>query len=151
VCVSATTRAPRPGETDGVEYHFVSEGRFDEMVARGEFLEWAEFAGRRYGTPWSSLDAALARGTAVVLEIEIQGALQVRARFDDALLIFLAPPSMAALRRRLEGRGTDDPQRVAERMAIAEWEMAQAPQFDHVVVNDAVDGAVAAIGRILGY
>lgn len=151
ICVSATTREPRPGETDGVEYHFVGEDDFDAMIASGGFLEWAEFGGRRYGTPWSSLHQALDQGRTVVLEIDVQGALQVRERFLDAVLIFLTAPSVEVLKQRLERRGTDDPKRVAERMRIADWEMAQAPSFDHVVVNDTVEGAVTAIGRILGY
>ena len=148
--VSATTRCPRPGETDGVAYHFLGDDDFDAMVAEGSFLEWAAFAGNRYGTPWSSVQGALEAGRTVVLEIEIRGALQVRERFADALLIFLAPPSREILVERLRGRGTDDDDRIAERMAIADWELAQAGAFDEVVVNDTVDAAVDAIGRILG-
>ena len=151
VSVSATTRDPRPGERDGVEYHFLDEEAFDALVAGDGFVEWAAFGGRRYGTPWSSLNAALDRGATVVLEIDVQGALQVRERFLDALLLFLAPPSMAELQQRLEGRGTDDERRVAERMRIAEWEMAQVASFDHVLTNETVDQTVADIGRILGY
>ena len=151
VSVSATTRDPRPGEVDGTHYYFVDDAEFDRMIEDDEFLEWADFGGRRYGTPWRSLELAGASGRVAVLEIDVQGALQVRERFLDALLIFLAPPSMDELRERLEGRGSDDPKRVAERMAIAEWELAQTASFDHVVVNDTVDGTVAAIGRILGY
>ncbi len=148
--VSATTRAARPGEIDGVHYHFLNDAAFDDLVARGGFLEWAEFAGNRYGTPWSSVRDALAQGRDVVLEIEVQGAAQVRERFHDAVLIFLTPPSRDVLEQRLRGRGTDDAARVAHRLALAELETAQARQFDHVVVNDTVDGAVDEIGRILG-
>ena len=151
VSVSATTRDPRPGETDGVEYHFLDEESFDALIDSDGFVEWAAFGGRRYGTPWSSLKAALDRGATVVLEIDVQGALQVRERFLDALLIFLTPPSMDELRQRLEGRGTDDARRVAERMRIADWEMAQSPSFDHVLTNETVDQTVDEIGRILGF
>ena len=150
VSVSATTRAPRPTETHGVDYIFLDDTAFDSLVDSGGFLEWATFAGNRYGTPWSSVEGPLRSGSAVVLEIEIQGALQIRRRFPDATLIFLAPPSAGALEERLRARGTDDDDRIGERLALGEWEMAQAKLFDHVVVNETVDGAVAAIGRILG-
>jgi guanylate kinase len=149
VSVSATTRARRPGEVDGVHYHFLTGEQFDALVAAGGFLEWAEFAGRRYGTPWSSVEDALAKGRPIVLEIDIKGARQVRERFPDAVLIFLAPPSGEALEERLRRRGTDDGARVSERMAIARWELAQASDFDHVVVNDRLDEAVERIARIL--
>ncbi|MPZ74371.1 MAG: guanylate kinase [Nitriliruptorales bacterium] len=150
VSVSATTRAPRPGETDGVHYHFLDNAAFDGLIAADGFLEWASFAGNRYGTPWSSIRDALHQGRTVILEIEIQGALQVRRRFPDALLIFLAPPSGEILEKRLRGRGTEDEDRIGERLALGEWEIEQARKFDHVIVNDTVDGAVDAIGRILG-
>ena len=150
VSVSATTRPPRPGEVDGVAYWFLSRSAFDELVASGGFLEWAEFAGNRYGTPWRSVEQPLADGATVVLEIEVQGAAQVRSRFPDAVLIFLVPPSHEVLVQRLRGRGSDDEQRIAERMAIAQEELEHAGEFDHVVVNDTVDAAVDAIGRILG-
>ena len=150
VSVSATTREPRPGEIDGVHYHFLTPEQFDQLVAAGGFLEWAQFAGHRYGTPWSSVEDPLAADRTVVLEIEVQGAAQVRRRFPEAVLIFLTPPSHDELVARLRGRGTDGEDRIAERMAIAEAELAQADAFDHIVVNDTVDGAVAAIGRILG-
>ena len=150
VSVSATTRQPRPGEEDGVAYAFLSDDEFDELVAEDGFLEWAEFAGRRYGTPWSSVTEPLSLGRTVVLEIEVQGAAQVRDRFGDAVLILLAPPSPEALVERLRRRGTDDDERIAQRLAIAEAELAERAKFDHVVVNDTVDGAVGEIGRILG-
>ncbi|HVM21270.1 MAG TPA: guanylate kinase [Egibacteraceae bacterium] len=149
VSVSATTRAPRPGEVDGVHYHFVDDATFDRWVEQGRFLEWAAFAGNRYGTPWASVEAPLSEGKTVVLEIEIQGALQVRDRFPDANLIFLDPPDREALLHRLRGRGTDDEERIGQRMALADWELGQAPAFDHRVVNRTVDGAVDDIGRIL--
>jgi guanylate kinase len=149
VSVSATTRPRRPGEVDGVHYHFLTAEEFDERVAAGGFLEWAQFAGRRYGTPWSSVEHTLSAGRPIVLEIDIKGARQVRERFPNAVLIFLAPPSTAELEERLRRRGTDDGARVSERMAIARWELAQAPDFDHVVVNDRLDEAVERIARIL--
>ena len=150
VSISATTRSARADESDGVHYWFLDDDEFDALIADGGFLEWAEFAGNRYGTPWSSVEAPLHEGRTVVLEIEIQGALQVRGRFPDATLIFIAPPSIQELRQRLRGRGSDDEERIAERMRIADWEMAQAGQFDHVVVNADVGDAAAEIGRILG-
>lgn len=150
VSVSATTRAPRPGEVDGTAYHFLSSDEFTALVDAGGFLEWAEFAGNRYGTPWRSVGQPLAEGRTVVLEIEVQGAAQVRERFPEAITIFLVPPSHDALVERLRGRGTDDEGRIAERMAIAGQELAHAAEFDHVVVNDTIDAAVSEIGRILG-
>ena len=147
--VSATTRDPRPGEIAGVHYHFLDDEAFDRLVAEGGFLEWAEFGGRRYGTPWSSVSAALAAGRTALLEIEVQGALQVRERFPDALLIFLGPPDEGALLERLRRRGTDSPSRIAERLAIGRWELAQAPAFDHLVVNDDVVAAADRIASIL--
>lgn len=149
VSVSATTRPPRPGEMDGEHYHFLSREAFDALVADDGFLEWAEFAGNRYGTPWTSLETAIGSGRPVVLEIEIQGARQVRARHPGAVLVFLQPPSVDALLERLRGRGSDDEAAIRRRMEIAGWELAQAGEFDHVVVNDEVGEAAARIGRIL--
>jgi guanylate kinase len=147
--VSATTRAPRPGERDGVEYWFVSDERFDEMIAEDAFLEWAAFGGNRYGTPWESVREPLADGRMVLLELEIQGAFAVKKEFPDAALIFLHPPDFEALSERLRGRGTDDPERVRQRLALAEWELAQAPAFEHHVVNDDVHAAAERIAGIL--
>jgi guanylate kinase len=151
VSVSATTRNRRAGEQDGVHYHFLSDDEFTRLVEAGGFLEWAEFNGRRYGTPWSSVQAALARAAIVVLEIDVQGARIVRRRFDDATLIFLAPPHPDVLLQRLRQRGSDDEAAIAARMAIARAELAAADEFDHVVVNDRVEDAVAAISRILDH
>jgi guanylate kinase len=150
VSVSATTRAARPGETDGVDYHFVSDDRFDQMIADGSFLEWANFGGHRYGTLWRSVRQPLAVGRSVLLEVEIQGALAVKKEFPDAVLVFLHPPHFDTLKARLRDRGTDDPQRVRERLALAEWEVAQASAFDHQVINDNVEAAAARIADILG-
>lgn len=149
VSVSATTRPPRPGERDGLHYRFVSRDEFDAMIERGAFLEWADFGGYRYGTPWSSVREALDEGRTVVLEIDVQGAVQVRERFPQAVLVFLRPPDADELVERLTGRGTDPPDRIAERMRIAKWELAQAPLFDYQVVNDDIDAAVGRIASIL--
>jgi guanylate kinase len=149
VSVSVTTRPPRPGEVDAVAYHFLTDTQFDELVAEDGFVEWANFGSFRYGTPWSSIAQPLAAGRTVLLEIEVQGARQVRERFPDALLVFLAPPSASALAERLRRRGTDAEDRIAQRLAIAERELGQAGDFDHVVVNDDLGAAVEAILHIL--
>jgi guanylate kinase len=149
VAVSATTRAPRRGERDGVDYHFVTDAEFDRMIADGDLLEWASFGGNRYGTLWRSVREPQARGQSVLLELEIHGALAVKKEFPDAALIFLHPPDVGALLARLRRRGADDDDRVAERMSLARWEMAQADAFDHHVTNDDVDAAAERIARIL--
>ena len=133
--VSATTRAPRPGEVDGREYSFVSNEQFDELVATGGLLEWAAFAGNRYGTPRAPVQEHRDAGTPVLLEIEVQGARQIRAAVDGALLVFLAPPSWAVLRGRLTGRGTESPEAVERRLQAAREELAAAEEFDCVLVN----------------
>src|SRR4029077_6906744 len=134
--VSATTRPPRPGERDGVDYHFLSGERFDELLAAGQFVEHADYAGRRYGTLRSELDGRIGRGVPVVLEIEVQGARQVRSAMPEAVQVFIAPPSLATLRERLLGRGTDEQEEVQRRLRVAEEELAAQPEFAHVVVND---------------
>jgi guanylate kinase len=149
VSVSATTRPPRPGEIPGRHYHFLSEEEFSALVAAEGFLEWAQFGGYRYGTPWSSVSAPLDGCHAVLLEIDVQGALQVKRRFPSATLVFIAPPSVAALEARLRSRGTDSAERIQQRLLIAEREMAAAAGFDAVVVNDELNAAVAALARIL--
>lgn len=147
--VSVTTRKPRPGERDAIDYHFVSDEEFDQLVARGELLEWAHVVGHRSGTPARPVEEALAAGRDVVLEIDVQGARQVRDRAPEAVLIFLAPPSMEELERRLRSRGTEDEARLALRMATARQEMAQQAWFDHVVVNDRLDEATAQVEAII--
>jgi guanylate kinase len=147
--VSATTRAPRPGERDGVDYHFLSPERFDEMLAEGAFVEHADYAGRRYGTLRSELEERTRRGIPVVLEIEVQGARQVRAAMPQAIQAFIAPPSLAVLRERLSGRGTDDDREVQRRLAVAEQELAAQPEFEYVVVNDDLDEALAELTEIV--
>jgi guanylate kinase len=150
ISVSVTTRAPRPGEVDGREYHFVDRATFEAMVARGELLEHASYAGNLYGTPRAPVEERLARGEPMLLEIELQGARQVRAALGErAFLVFLAPPSWQELRRRLIGRGTEDDERVARRLAVAREELAARPEFDATVVNDDIGNAVAALLPLL--
>lgn len=150
VSVSCTTRRPRPGETDGVEYFFATESEFLARVAAGQMLEWAQFAGHLYGTPRTPVEARLASGSPVVLEIDLQGARQVRAAMPDAQLIFLAPPSDVELHRRLLVRGTEDTAALAARRALAAKELAAASEFDRVVVNDDVGRAAAELVSLVG-
>ena len=145
VSVSATTRAPREGEREGLDYFFYSEEKFQGLIDAGEFLEWAEFAGHRYGTPRIPVEEWRSLGKHVILEIEIAGARQVRNREPGANLIFIAPPSWDELVRRLAGRGTDSPERRAARLALAEQEMAASAEFDYVLVNDEVGSLVAQL------
>lgn len=147
--VSATTRAPRAGETQGVDYHFLSDEEFERRVEAGDFVEHAAYAGRRYGTLRSALDQHLVGGKPVVLEIEVQGARQVRETMPEAVQIFIAPPSEDVLRSRLVGRGTDAPEAVEARLRVAEEELAAQGEFPHVVVNDRLDDAVAELVGIV--
>jgi guanylate kinase len=147
--VSATTRAPRLGEQDGVDYHFLTREEFDRRVAEEEFVEHADYAGRSYGTLRSELQDRLDSGTPVVLEIEVQGARQVRAAMPEAVQVFIAPPSLQALRTRLIGRGTDDAEEVERRLRVAEQELAAQPEFGHVVVNDRLDEALERLTAIV--
>jgi len=145
VSVSATTRAPRFNEQEGVDYFIMSDIEFDQAIARGDFLEWAAFAGNRYGTPKKAVTDALEQGKSVLLEIEISGAMQVKAKMPDALLVFLAPPTWEELVARLEGRGTDSPERRAARLALAQEEMEAAVHFDKTLTNDRVENVVASL------
>lgn len=145
VSVSATTRKPRFNEVEGVDYFFYSEEEFEEAVNRDEFLEWAAFAGHRYGTPRVAVEKALSEGRNVLLEIEITGAKQVKAKMPKAILVFLEPPSWEELVSRLEGRGTDTPERRAHRLEIAQQELAEASNFDTVIVNLQVEEVVASL------
>jgi guanylate kinase len=147
--VSATTRAPRPGERDGEHYHFLSAEEFDQGVAAGDFVEHATYSGRRYGTLRSELEGRLGRGEPVVLEIEVQGARQVRQAMPEAIAVFIAPPSRDALRARLVGRGTDLPEQVQQRMQTAESELQSQPEFSRVVVNDRLEQATDELERIV--
>lgn len=143
--VSATTRPPRPGEIDGVHYHFMDTARFEQLIVEDALLEHARYAGHCYGTPHADIRELLAAGHVVVLDIEVQGAVQVRERVPDALLIFLAPPSLKELEARLRGRGTEDDGAVARRLDTARRELAQRDRFDAVVVNDDLDRCVAEV------
>jgi guanylate kinase len=145
VSVSATTRIARHNEVDGVDYFFYSDDEFNNAIKSALFLEWAEFAGNRYGTPRKPVEDALRDGKSVLLEIEIAGAKQVRESAPEAILIFLQPPSWEELVSRLEGRGTDSPERRAARLALAQEELAQAGIFDHSLVNERVEEVVASL------
>jgi guanylate kinase len=153
--VSATTRAPRPGEVDGRDYHFLTPAEFDERLANGEFLEHASYAGNRYGTLRSELERReLAGGQAgqvraVVLEIELQGARQVREALPEAVQVFIAPPSLEALRTRLVGRGAESPEQIDRRLAVAERELAARDEWRHVIVNDRLEDAVEELSRLV--
>jgi guanylate kinase len=145
VSVSATTRIARHNEVDGVDYFFYSDDEFNNAIKSALFLEWAEFAGNRYGTPRKPVEDALRDGKSVLLEIEIAGAKQVKESAPEAILIFLQPPSWEELVSRLEGRGTDSPERRAARLALAQEELAQAGIFDHSLVNERVEEVVASL------
>lgn len=147
--VSATTRPTRPGEVDGVNYFFMDKPRFEKMIADGELLEYASYAGNYYGTPEKAVDDALAQGINVVLEIEVQGALQVIERRRDAISIFVAPPSFSELRYRLLNRGDTAPEIAERRLHIAEQECRTAEKYQYIVVNDTVEHAAAEIRAIL--
>ena len=147
--VSATTRAPRPGERDGVDYHFLSDADFQRRVEAGDFVEHAVYSGRRYGTLRSELERRTAAGHPVVLEIETQGARQVRTTLPEAVQVFIAPPSLDALRTRLIGRGTDEDDEVDARLRVATRELAAQGEFGHVVVNDRLEDAVAQLVAIV--
>ncbi|HXC46295.1 MAG TPA: guanylate kinase [Solirubrobacteraceae bacterium] len=147
--VSATTRSPRPGEQDGVDYHFLSGEKFERHVQAGDFVEHADYAGRRYGTLRSELEQRVAAGAPVVLEIEVQGARQVRAAMPEAVQVFIAPPSLDALRTRLVGRGTDGSEEVERRLAVAKQELAARDEFGHVVVNDRLEDALEELVAVV--
>lgn len=149
-CVTATTRPPRPGEIDGVDYFFLSDDEFRQRSGENFFLEQASYAGRCYGTPRWWVEAEIAGGNDVLLKIDVQGALQVRAQAPDAVLVFIAPPSEAELERRLRGRDPDaNPDELARRLAIARDELALAREYDYLVVNDRIEKAVAKLRAIV--
>jgi len=150
ISVSATTRPPRPGEIDGVHYFFVTPARFDEMVAGGELLEWAVVHGvHRYGTPRRPVEEHLVSGVPVLLEIDLQGARQVKRTMPDALFVFLAPPSWDELVNRLVGRGTEGPEERERRLHTAREELAAESEFDEIIVNDTVEAAAEALERLI--
>ena len=147
--VSATTRKPRPGEVDGVQYHFYDVETLDKLVTAGEFLEHAEYAGNKYGTPRQPVVDRLASGNPVLLEIELQGARQIRASMPEARLVFLAPPSWEELVRRLTGRGTEPPEVIRKRLDAARVEMAAEAEFDVTLVNSSVQGVAAELVALM--
>ncbi len=147
--ISATTRQPREGERDGVHYFFLTRAQFEEKIAQDGFLEHAEFSGNCYGTPEEPVNEQLQNGSDVILEIEVQGAMQVHEKRPDAVRIFIAPPSFAELERRLVGRGTEEEDAVRRRLETARHELTLAPQFDYIVVNNTVEQAVSDVLAIL--
>ncbi len=147
--VSATTRAPRAGEENGVHYHFLTREQFEQGIADGDFLEYAEYVGNLYGTPCRYVDQAMDQGRDVLLDIEIQGAEQVHQKRPDAVRIYVAPPSWPELERRLVGRGTEDMEKVRSRLARGREEFAAAKDFDYFVINDTVDHAVDELRAIM--
>jgi guanylate kinase len=148
--VSTTTRAPRPGEQEGVDYYFVSRSEFERIAESGGFLEWAEYAGNLYGTAVAPVQECLAQDRPVILEIDLAGARQVRATHPEALFVFLAPPSVSELRRRLAARGTESAEVAERRLAQAEQELAAQGEFDHVVVNAEVSAAADQLLQLWG-
>jgi guanylate kinase len=147
--VSATTRRPRPGEREGVDYYFLSDAEFDRLLAEGAFVEHASYSGNRYGTLRSELDRRLDRGAPVVLEIEVQGARQVREALPDAATVFIAPPSLEVLRERLAARGTDTPEQIESRLETAAGELQSRGEFGYVVVNDTLQQAIDELVEIV--
>jgi guanylate kinase len=147
--VSVTTRAPRPGEVDGVDYFFIDDDAFDRMIRAGELLESAEIVGHRSGTPRGFVEDRLAAGRDVILEIDVVGASQIRDQVPGSVLIFIEPPSMEELERRLRGRGTETEERIRLRLETAAWEMEQRDWFDHVVVNDELERAWTQVAAII--
>jgi guanylate kinase len=147
--VSATTRSARAGEQDGVDYHFLAPAEFQRRVQAGDFVEHADYAGRSYGTLRSELDDRMHAGIPVVLEIEVQGARQVRCTVPDAVQVFIAPPSLEVLRERLIGRDTDHPEEVERRLQVATQELTAQPEFEHVVVNDSLPEALERLTDIV--
>jgi guanylate kinase len=147
--ISATTRAPREGEVDGRDYHFLSPEQFEERMRREDFLEYATYSGNSYGTLRTEVERRLAAGHSVVLEIEVQGARQVRAAMRESIQVFIAPPDPAVLRQRLDSRGTDSPAAIDARLKVAEGEMAAQNEFAHVVVNDDLERAAGELEGIV--
>jgi guanylate kinase len=147
--VSATTRDPRQGEENGRDYHFLTAEQFEQRAEEKDFLEWATYSGNRYGTLRSEVERRLEAGHSVVLEIEVQGAQQVRAAKPDSVQIFIAPPDPAVLRERLAARGTDSPEAINERLKVAEQELAAQGDFDHCVVNDEIERAAGELASIV--
>ena len=147
--ISATTRNPRVGEKDGLNYYFISEERFKDMIDKKEFLEWAQFAGNYYGTPLSTVNEKIEKGFVVLLEIEVEGAKQIKEKFPEALSIFLLPPSKAELEKRIRNRGTEKEEAIDRRLIRAEYEIASSDEFDFVLTNHDVDETVKGVFKII--
>ncbi len=147
--VTYTTRKPRQGEEQGKDYHFVTREEFERLKEQGAFLEWAEVYGNFYGSPRDEVEQILSSGHDAVLVLDVQGALAVKRQIPEAVLIFLKPPSLEELRRRLEARGTDPPEVIERRLAKAQWEMEQASEFDHIVLNDRLEDAVEELVKLI--
>jgi guanylate kinase len=147
--VSVTTRSPRPGEINGKNYYFITRSKFEQLVAQGEFLEWAEFAGNYYGTPRAAVLDHIQSGKLVILEIELEGARQIRASFSKALSIFILPPSFSELEKRIRGRGQDTEEAIARRLKRAQEEINAADEFDIQIVNDDFETALNQIETVL--
>ncbi|MCI8624154.1 MAG: guanylate kinase [Provencibacterium sp.] len=147
--VSATTRSPRPGERNGESYFFLGREEFEDKISAGGMLEYAQYNNEYYGTPRAAVESWVREGYDVILEIEVQGAMQVRARWPEAVLVFIMPPDFETLRARLSGRGTEDEQTIRKRLSAAVRELKSAGDYDFVLVNDTVEGAAQALGGIL--
>lgn len=147
--VSATTRKPRPGEADGVNYYFLEEEQFRSMIENHEFIEWACFCQNYYGTPRKKVEELLEAEKDVILEIEVQGAIQVKSKFPEAVFIFVMPPSMEELEKRLKGRGTEAPEVVAERLETARWECSNIEKYNYILINDEVSLAAERFAAII--
>ncbi len=147
--VSATTRKPRPGEVDGESYYFLDEDTFRAMIDKHEFIEWACFCQNYYGTPRKKVEELLEAGKDVILEIEVQGAMQVKSKFPEGVYIFVMPPSLEELERRLTGRGTEAPEVVKERLKTALWECSNIEKYNYILINDEVDSAVQRFASVI--
>lgn len=151
VSTSATTRPPREGEVEGEDYFFLSRENFEKMIETGEFLEWAEYAGNYYGTPRKAVEEKLEAGEQVILEIEVVGARKIQESFPEATRIFILPPSLTVLKERLEKRGKDSPEVIAQRLDHGKMELAAAPEFDYSLVNDHLDRTLVELEKIIGF
>lgn len=149
VSISATTRLPRSGEIDGKNYFFISKEQFIKDIENGEFLEWAEYAGNYYGTPIKAVQKSLEEGISVILEIEIQGASQIKEKINDVVMIFILPPSFEELKTRLKGRNTETEESIAKRLAIMEEEMAKSHEFDYLIINDSLERASQELQNVI--
>ncbi len=148
-CISITTRQPRPNEINGREYHFVTVDEFRKLADSDELIEWVEYIGNLYGTPVKGIEQMIAQGFDVILEKEVRGAMKIKARYPDSVLIFLVPPSLGELRRRIESRGTESPEIISERLERARIELGYIDKYDYIVVNDTVDETVDKLYAIL--